>query len=234
MFIRVAIGKYMYCAPEVKTTSGAQYRNDTFSQRTRHADAFRKASVRGGSFQHVLSLSRNTPSTCAACPRLLSPKPPDLFATCPLIASSPRPIAVASVRLASLRNSKQHNIIGQSSLVNAFLRICLDSPVFAKYNATSSKDFFSKGTKWRQERRTPLARMLLLPRWGSVWPSHSGESPGRFGRRLIENAEEKFNRHLYDDRVEGHGWVFFPKWRSPSRGFSTLAVHGRSTSRFLD
>jgi hypothetical protein len=34
---------------------------------------------------------------------------------------------------------------------------------------------------------------------------------GPFGRRLLEVAEPKFNRHLYDGRVEGYGKVLYPK-----------------------
>jgi hypothetical protein len=32
-----------------------------------------------------------------------------------------------------------------------------------------------------------------------------------FGQQIMEVAESKFNRHLYDGRVEGYGYVLFPK-----------------------
>jgi len=35
--------------------------------------------------------------------------------------------------------------------------------------------------------------------------------PGPFAGKLLEVAEGKFNRHLYDGRVEGYGKVLFPK-----------------------
>lgn len=36
-------------------------------------------------------------------------------------------------------------------------------------------------------------------------------SISNFARRVIEIVEPKFNRHLYDGRVEGYGTVLFPK-----------------------
>ena len=32
-----------------------------------------------------------------------------------------------------------------------------------------------------------------------------------FAKRLMEVVEPKFNRHLYDKRLEGYGAVLFPK-----------------------
>jgi len=32
-----------------------------------------------------------------------------------------------------------------------------------------------------------------------------------FARRLMELGDRKFNRQLYEERVEGYGKVFFPK-----------------------
>jgi hypothetical protein len=37
------------------------------------------------------------------------------------------------------------------------------------------------------------------------------EELGPFARRLMEIIEGKFNRHLYDGRIEGYGTVLFPK-----------------------
>lgn len=36
-------------------------------------------------------------------------------------------------------------------------------------------------------------------------------APSRFGAELLEVAETKFNRHLYDRRIWGYGKVFFPE-----------------------
>ncbi len=34
---------------------------------------------------------------------------------------------------------------------------------------------------------------------------------GKFGRRLLPIIEAKFNRHLYEGRIEGYGYVLYPK-----------------------
>jgi hypothetical protein len=34
---------------------------------------------------------------------------------------------------------------------------------------------------------------------------------GPFANRLMQIIETKFNRHLYDGRLEGYGWVLYPK-----------------------
>ena len=39
----------------------------------------------------------------------------------------------------------------------------------------------------------------------------AGTPPGPFAERLIPIIEKKYNRQLYDGRVEGYGKVFFPK-----------------------
>ncbi len=40
---------------------------------------------------------------------------------------------------------------------------------------------------------------------------HLGAEPAPFAQRLLGVVESKFNRHLYDGRVEGYGMVLFPK-----------------------
>ena len=37
------------------------------------------------------------------------------------------------------------------------------------------------------------------------------EEPAPFARRLMEVVEAKFNRHLYDGRIDGYGAVLYPK-----------------------
>lgn len=32
-----------------------------------------------------------------------------------------------------------------------------------------------------------------------------------FAQLLMKVIENKFNRHLYDRRIEGYGWVLYPK-----------------------
>jgi hypothetical protein len=40
---------------------------------------------------------------------------------------------------------------------------------------------------------------------------HLAEPAAPFDARLMPVIEQKFNRHLFDGRVEGYGKVFFPK-----------------------
>jgi hypothetical protein len=51
----------------------------------------------------------------------------------------------------------------------------------------------------------PVKQALLLERGFGPGPL----SP--FASRLAPVIEKKFNRHLYDGRVEGYGKVFYPK-----------------------
>jgi len=58
-----------------------------------------------------------------------------------------------------------------------------------------------------------LADLLGHPvkQWTLKYFGHAAEDPAPFARRLMEVVERKFNRHLYDDRVEGYGVVLFPR-----------------------
>lgn len=58
-----------------------------------------------------------------------------------------------------------------------------------------------------------LADVLAHPLKQRVLHEHGSieELEGGFGVRLAEAAEDKYNRHLYDGRVEGYGKVLFPK-----------------------
>ena len=37
------------------------------------------------------------------------------------------------------------------------------------------------------------------------------EAVSPFIEKLLHVAETKWNRHLYDGRIEGYGWVLYPK-----------------------
>ena len=37
------------------------------------------------------------------------------------------------------------------------------------------------------------------------------EPPRQFAERLMNVVQEKFNRHLYQGREEGYGYVLYPK-----------------------
>lgn len=50
------------------------------------------------------------------------------------------------------------------------------------------------------------AKMWALNRFGAI-----KETPAPFAKRLMEIVENKFNRQLYDNRLEGYGIVFYPK-----------------------
>ena len=58
-----------------------------------------------------------------------------------------------------------------------------------------------------------LADLLGHPvkQWVPKHYGNIGSEPARFAQRLMQVAETKFNRHLYDGRVEGYGIVLFPK-----------------------
>lgn len=51
----------------------------------------------------------------------------------------------------------------------------------------------------------PVRQMILREN------RHWDKAPTPFAERLLEVIESKFNRHLYQDRVEGYGKVFFPE-----------------------
>lgn len=51
----------------------------------------------------------------------------------------------------------------------------------------------------------PVRQAVLL------WTQRLSTPLAPFGARLVEGVVQKFNRHLYDGRVEGYGWVLFPK-----------------------
>lgn len=51
----------------------------------------------------------------------------------------------------------------------------------------------------------PLRRAILAE------AGHVAGEDATFGSRLAAVAEAKYNRHLYDGRVEGYGWVLFPR-----------------------
>lgn len=58
-----------------------------------------------------------------------------------------------------------------------------------------------------------LADLLGHPvkQWALRYFGHAAEDLAPFTQRLMEVVEEKFNRQLYDDRVEGYGVVLFPR-----------------------
>ena len=49
-------------------------------------------------------------------------------------------------------------------------------------------------------------KLWVLRQYGLVEPGTTA-----FGQQLVEVAQSKFNCHLYDGRVEGYGFVLFPK-----------------------
>ncbi|MEP0761177.1 MAG: DUF3800 domain-containing protein [Chloroflexota bacterium] len=49
-------------------------------------------------------------------------------------------------------------------------------------------------------------KLWVLHQYGLTKPSTT-----TFGQQLVEVAQSKFNCHLYDGRVEGYGFVLFPK-----------------------
>ncbi len=49
-------------------------------------------------------------------------------------------------------------------------------------------------------------KMWVLRRYGLV-----DESPTPFAKRLMKIVENKFNRHLYKNKLEGYGFVLYPK-----------------------
>jgi len=51
----------------------------------------------------------------------------------------------------------------------------------------------------------PVRRHVLLQK------RHSQHPESAFERRLFKILQSKFNRHIWEDRVEGYGWVLFPK-----------------------
>lgn len=57
-----------------------------------------------------------------------------------------------------------------------------------------------------------LADLLGHPvkQWTLRHFGHTAEQPAPFAARLMEVIEGKFNRQLYDDRLEGYGVVLFP------------------------
>jgi hypothetical protein len=58
-----------------------------------------------------------------------------------------------------------------------------------------------------------LADLLGHPvkQWVLNYFGHSEDEPAPFAGRLMKVVESKFNRHLYDDRLEGYGIVLFPR-----------------------
>ena len=58
-----------------------------------------------------------------------------------------------------------------------------------------------------------LADLLGHPvkHWVLRENGHLSEQLAPFAERLLNVVEAKFNRHLYDDRVEGYGTVLYPK-----------------------
>jgi hypothetical protein len=58
-----------------------------------------------------------------------------------------------------------------------------------------------------------LADLLGHPvkQWTLHRFGHAAEALAPFARRLMGVVEGKFNRHLYDGRVEGYGVVLFPR-----------------------
>jgi hypothetical protein len=58
-----------------------------------------------------------------------------------------------------------------------------------------------------------LADLLAHPvRYGVLWRGKLvADDPRPFAGRLLVAVEQKYNRHLYDGRVDGYGIVLFPK-----------------------
>lgn len=58
-----------------------------------------------------------------------------------------------------------------------------------------------------------LADLLGHPvkHWVLRHYGHIEEEPAPFARRLLDVAETKFNRHLYEGKVEGYGMVLYPR-----------------------
>lgn len=50
------------------------------------------------------------------------------------------------------------------------------------------------------------AKQWVLRHYGLL-----NESPAPFAKQLMKVVEEKFNRQLYNNRIEGYGFVLYPK-----------------------
>jgi hypothetical protein len=49
-------------------------------------------------------------------------------------------------------------------------------------------------------------KMWALKRWGVI-----AAEPAPFAKRLMKIVEQKFNRQLYTNKLEGYGIVLYPK-----------------------